>query len=307
MKKILALLCSVVLALGCTGCMITIDGEGTAATSGTVNNSIGLSVSTQNNPFFVTLVEGAEAAAQELGVKLTVVDAGDDVTKQASDIEDLVSKQVGVLIVNPVDSDAVSSAVSSAVSRGVKVISVDRAVNGVEIDCQIASDNVAGAEMATQYIVDTLGEGIKVAELQGTVGASAAIDRGQGFHNVADEKLDVVSSQPANFDRTEGMSVMENMVQSNGDIQAVFAANDEMALGAVEAISGAGKDIMVVGFDATDDAIEAIKAGRMDATIAQQPDLIGKTAVEQAVKLIDGETIDKAIPVEVTLITKDNA
>ena len=135
MKKILALLCSVVLALGCTGCMITIDGEGTAAASGTVNNSIGLSVSTQNNPFFVTLVEGAEAAAQELGVKLTVVDAGDDVTKQASDIEDLVSKQVGVLIVNPVDSDAVSSAVSSTVSRGVKVISVDRAVNGVEIDC----------------------------------------------------------------------------------------------------------------------------------------------------------------------------
>ena len=307
MKKILALLCSVVLALGCTGCMITIDGERTAAASGTVNNSIGLSVSTQNNPFFVTLVEGAEAAAQELGVKLTVVDAGDDVTKQASDIEDLVSKQVGVLIVNPVDSDAVSSAVSSAVSRGVKVISVDRAVNGVEIDCQIASDNVAGAEMATQYIVDTLGEGIKVAELQGTVGASAAIDRGQGFHNVADEKLNVVSSQPANFDRTEGMSVMENMLQSNGDIQAVFAANDEMALGAVEAISGAGKDIMVVGFDATDDAIEAIKAGRMDATIAQQPDLIGKTAVEQAVKLINGETIDKAIPVEVTLITKDNA
>lgn len=293
----------VVLALGCTGCMITIDGERTAAASGTVNNSIGLSVSTQNNPFFVTLVEGAEAAAQELGVKLTVVDAGDDVTKQASDIEDLVSKQVGVLIVNPVDSDAVSS----AVSRGVKVISVDRAVNGVEIDCQIASDNVAGAEMATQYIVDTLGEGIKVAELQGTVGASAAIDRGQGFHNVADEKLDVVSSQPANFDRTEGMSVMENMLQSNGDIQAVFAANDEMALGAVEAISGAGKDIMVVGFDAADDAIEAIKAGRMDATIAQQPDLIGKTAVEQAVKLINGETIDKAIPVEVTLITKDNA
>lgn len=307
MKKILALLCSVVLALGCTGCMITIDGERTAAASGTVNNSIGLSVSTQNNPFFVTLVEGAEAAAQELGVKLTVVDAGDDVTKQASDIEDLVSKQVGVLIVNPVDSDAVSSAVSSAVSRGVKVISVDRAVNGVEIDCQIASDNVVGAEMATQYIVDTLGEGIKVAELQGTVGASAAIDRGQGFHNVADEKLDVVSSQPANFDRTEGMSVMENMLQSNGDIQAVFAANDEMALGAVEAISGAGKDIMVMGFDATDDAIEAIKAGHMDATIAQQPDLIGKTAVEQAVKLINGETIDKAIPVEVTLITKDNA
>lgn len=172
---------------------------------------------------------------------------------------------------------------------------------------KIASDNVAGAELATQYIVDTLGEGIEVAELQGTPGASAAIDRGEGFHNIADEKLNVVASQTANFDRTEGMTVMENMLQSNGNIKAVFAANDEMALGAVEAVAGAGKDILVVGFDATDDAIAAIKAGRMGATIAQQPDLIGQTAVENAVKLINGETIEKSIPVEVTLITKDNA
>ncbi|MBO5087963.1 MAG: substrate-binding domain-containing protein [Lachnospiraceae bacterium] len=271
------------------------------------NGSIGLSVSTQNNPFFVTLVEGAKEAADAAGVELTVVDAGDDVTKQVSDIEDLIAKDISVLIVNPVDSDAVTGAVEAAVAKGVKVISVDRAVNGVEIDCQIASDNVAGAELATQYIVDTLGEGIKVAELVGTSGASAAIDRGTGFHNIADAKLEVVASQTANFDRTEGMSVMENMLQANGDIQAVFAANDEMALGAVEAISGAGKDILVVGFDATDDAIEAIKAGRMGATIAQQPKLIGSTAIENALKLINGESIPKTIPVEVTLITKDNA
>ena len=100
---------------------------------------------------------------------------------------------------------------------------------------------------------------------------------------------------------------MENILQANGDIKAVFAANDEMALGAVEAISGAGKQIMVVGFDATDDAIEAIKAGRMAGTIAQQPALIGSTAVENAVKLISGTSIAESIPVEVTLITKANA
>ena len=99
---------------------------------------------------------------------------------------------------------------------------------------------------------------MKVAELQGTNGASAAIDRRQGFHNVADSKLTVVASQTANFDRTQGMSVMENMLQANGDIQAVFAANDEMALGAMEAISGASKDILVMGFDATEDAIASI-------------------------------------------------
>lgn len=308
MKKIVALVVSLVMMCSLAGCKITIDGEESGATKEYAGSgSIGLSVSTQNNPFFVTLVEGAQEKAKELGVSLTVVDAGDDATKQVSDIEDLVSKNVSVLIVNPVDSDAVTGAVQEAVNKGLKVISVDRAVNGVDIDCQIASDNVAGAELATQYIVDQLGEKVKVAELQGTSGASAAIDRGMGFHNVADEKLEVVASQTANFDRAQGMTVMENMLQANGDIQAVFAANDEMALGAMEAVSGAGKNVLVVGFDATEDAIASIKEGKMAATIAQQPALIGSTAIENAVKLINGETIEKEIPVEVTLITKDNA
>ena len=305
MKRVLALVLCLVLALSMTGCRIVIDGEETS-TQTTVNGTIGLSISTQNNPFFVTLAEGAKAKANELGVKIQVADAGDDAAKQTSDIEDLVSSGISVLIVNPVDSDAVTGAVEAAIAKGVKVISVDRAVNNVEIDCQIASDNVLGAELATQFIVDTMGEGAIVAELLGTTGASAAIDRSEGFHNIADEKLTVAVSQTANFDRAEGMSVMENMLQSHGDIQAVFAANDEMALGALEAVSGAGKDILVVGFDATDDAIEAIQAGRMGATIAQQPALIGSTAVENALKLINGETIEKSIPVEVTLVTAEN-
>jgi len=308
MKKILSLILSFAMVLSMTGCMITIDGEeNLSQTNAAASGTIGLSVSTQNNPFFVTLVEGAQAQADKLGVELSVADAGDDVTKQTSDIEDLVATGISVLIVNPVDSDAVTGAVEAAMAKGVKVISVDRAVNGVDIACQIASDNVLGAELATQYIVDTLGEGVKVAELEGIPGASAAIDRSAGFHNVADTKLDVVAKQTANFDRTEGMSVMENILQANGDVQAVFAANDEMALGAVEAISGAGKQVMVVGFDATDDAIEAIKAGKMAGTIAQQPALIGSTAVDNAVKLIAGETIPASIPVEVTLVNKDNA
>lgn len=289
------------------GCGIVIDGEGgsTGSKASGASGAIGLSISTQNNPFFVTLAEGAKKAAKQAGVPLTVVDASDDATKQVSDIEDLVSKNVSVLIVNPVDSDAVTGAVEAAIAKGVRVISVDRVVNGADIDCQIASDNVAGAELATQYIVDTLGENVKTAELVGTSGASAAIDRSQGFHNIADKKLKVVASQTADFDRTQGMTVMENMLQADSSIQAVFAGNDEMALGAVEAISGAKKDVLVVGFDATDDAIEAIRQGRMGATIAQQPDLIGSTAVENAIRLTKGESIPKEIPVEVTLITKD--
>ena len=306
MKKVFALILCLALVMSMAGCVrIVIDGE-ESSVQVTANGTIGLSVSTQNNPFFVSLVEGAEKQAAALGVKITVADAGDDAAKQTSDIEDLVASGISVLIVNPVDSDAVTGAVESAKAKGVKVISVDRAVNGVDIECQIASDNVLGAELATQFIVDTLGEGAIVAELEGVTGASAAIDRSTGFHNIADSKLEVVARQTANFARAEGMSVMENMLQANPDIQAVFAANDEMALGAMEAISGAGKDIMVMGFDATDDAIASIKAGQMAGTIAQQPALIGSTAVSNALKLINGEEIEKSIPVEVTLVTIDN-
>lgn len=310
-RRVLALLMAAAMTVGMMGCgAVAIDGEGgsketSSSESESGSGSVGLAISTLNNPFFVKLAEGAEAAAEEAGVKLITVDAGDDAAKQTSDVEDLISKNVSVLIVNPVDSDAIAPAVKDAVSKGLKVISVDRVVNGVDVDCQIASDNVAGAEMATEYLAELVGEGAKVAELQGVPGASATIDRGEGFHNVADEKLDVVSSQTANFNRAEGMTVMENVLQSASDVKGVFAHNDEMALGALEAV--AGKDIQIVGFDATDDAVAAVKDGKMAATVAQQPDKMGETAVNTAVSLINGEDVEKSIPVEVTLITKENA
>lgn len=317
LKKMLAMVMALgVLTMGLAACGgAAIEGENDAPdtnveeksnddsadeTSG--NGSIGLSVSTLNNPFFVTLTEGAEEKAGELGVGFTVVDAGDDASKQVSDIEDLISKNISVLIVNPVDSDAVAPAVEDAIAAGIKVIAVDRVVNGVDVDCSIASDNVAGAEMATEYLVELVGEGEKVAELEGTAGASATIDRGEGFHNVADEKLDIVSSQTADFNRSEGLTVMENIIQSDGDIKGVFAHNDEMALGAIEAIEASGKDIVVIGFDATDDALASIANGVMKATVAQKPDLMGATAVETAFKLINGESVDKELPVEVELV-----
>ena len=301
-KKILALMVTGTMLMTMGGCnAITIDGEENVR-EGSSGNVIGFSVSTLNNPFFVTLTEGAKKAASEKNVELVVVDAGDDAAKQTSDIEDLVSRNVGVLIVNPVDSDAVAPAVKSAMSQGIKVIAVDRGVNGVDVDCQIASDNVAGARMATEYLMDLVGEGAKVAELQGVPGASATIDRGAGFHQVADQSLQVAASQTANFNRAEGMTVMENILQSDGAIKGVFAHNDEMALGAVEAVAASGKDIKIVGFDATDDAQKAVKDGKMAATVAQKPDKMGETAIETAVKIMAGETVEKSIPVEVELI-----
>lgn len=322
-KKIMGILIVAIMMVAMVGCgNSSTSGDNTKST-GTTDNSakttentdngaksedttdkkvVGFAVSTLNNPFFVTLTDGAKDAASQKGVELIVVDAGDDAAKQTSDIEDLISKKVGVLIVNPVDSDAVAPAVESAKEAGIKVISVDRAVNGVEVDCHIASDNVAGAKIATEYLLELVGEGAKVAELQGVPGASATIDRSTGFHEVADKSLDVVSSQTANFNRAEGLTVMENILQADSSIKGVFAANDEMALGAIEAITAAGLDIKVVGFDATDDAVAAVKEGKMAATVAQKPELMGHTSVYTAVKLLDGESVDKVIPVEIELI-----
>ncbi len=318
-KKLAALSMAAVMAVGLAGCgAVSVDGEktetktsaaeATSTASGTTqlagNGGIGFSVSTLNNPFFVTMSDAAKEQAKKDGLDIDVVDAGDDAAKQTSDIEDLVSKNISVLLVNPVDSDAVAPAVQDAIAAGVKVISLDRVVNGVDVDCQIASDNVAGAKMATEYLEKQVGQGAKVAEIQGTTGASATIDRGEGFHQIADKDFDVVSSQTANFNRSDAMTVMENMLQANGDIKGVFAHNDEMALGAIEAIGE--KDIKVVGFDATDDGLAAVKDGKMAATIAQQPDQMGMTAVDTAQDLINGKSVEKSIPVEVKLITADN-
>ena len=265
---------------------------------------IGFSISTLNNPFFVTLSEGAQEKADELGVELTVVDAQDNASKQASDVEDLIQQDVDLLLINPTDSQAVAAAVESANSAGIPVITVDRSAEGGEVVSHIASDNVAGGEMAGEYLLELVGDGALVAELEGIPGSSAARDRGEGFNNVANEALDVAAKQTANFNRGEGLTVMENILQSNPDIKGVFAHNDEMALGALEAIEASGKDIFVVGFDATDDAVKSVESGKLAGTVAQKPDLIGITALETAVAHLKGEDVEKSIPVELELIKK---
>jgi len=269
--------------------------------------TVGLSISTQNNPFFVTLKDGAQQAAKDAGVALTVLDAQDDTAKQISDIEDLIQKNVDVILINPTDSDAVVTAVESANAANIPVITIDRAANGGTVVTHIASDNVKGGSMAGEYILEALGGKGNIVELQGIAGTSAARDRGEGFHQAVDGKdnVKVAASQPADFDRAQGMTVMENILQSNKDIQAVFAHNDEMALGALQAIEAANrKDILVVGFDATDDAVNAVNAGTMSATVAQKPDAIGKQSIETAVKVAAGESVESVIPVDLELVTK---
>ena len=312
LKVLLLAALTMILAVGCST-----KAPGTSeepATSGedkeapaTDSMKLGLSVSTLNNPFFVTLKEGAEAEAKKQGIQITAVDAQNDPAKQISDIEDLIQQGVNALIINPTDSAAVVAAIESANSAGIPVITVDRSAEGGEVVAHIASDNVAGGKMAGEFILETLGSKGKIVELEGIPGSSAARERGEGFHSAVDgvEGVEVVAKQAADFDRAKGLTVMENILQGNKDIQAVFAHNDEMALGALEALAAAGlNDVLVVGFDATDDAVKAVEDGRMGATVAQKPDLIGQKGVETAISVIKGETVEEFIPVELELIKK---
>lgn len=313
-----SLLASSMVALLATGCGKTGPQDNAApASAGATETSaatampageqvtIGLAVSTQNNPFFVSLKEGAEAEAKAQGITLVTVDAQDDPAKQAASVEDLIQKKVKVLLINPTDSDAVAAAVKAANKAGIPVITLDRSASSGEVVAHIASDNVAGGKMAGEFIKEKLGGKGNIIELEGIPGTSAARERGKGFHEVvdADANLKVVSKQPADFDRAKGMSVTENLLQGHKDVNAIFAHNDEMALGAVQALEAAGvKNVIVVGFDATEDAVKAVKAGKLSATVAQKPELIGKTGVEVAKKIVDGKPVEKFIPVPLELI-----
>ena len=284
------------------------------SSAGPAQKKIGLAISTLNNPFFVTLRDGAQRAATAGGVQLTVTDGANDNAKQADQISTFITQKVDVIIVNPTDSDAVVSSVQKANTAKVPVIAVDRNSNGGTLASYIASNNVEAGKLGGQQLLKAVPANAKVAMLIGIPGASAARDRGKGFTDaVADTSINtkgakLVAQQVANFKRDEALNVMQNILTANPDLAGVFAQNDEMALGAVQAIKAKGLTgkVFVVGVDGVDDAKAAIKAGDMLATVAQQPDVMGQLAVEAAIKLTKGQTVDSKQDVPLKVLTKDN-
>ncbi len=274
--------------------------------SAQAQDTLALVVSTLNNPFFVTLKEGAEAKAKELDYKLLVLDSQNDPAKELANVEDVLNKKISLMMINPTDSDAVRSAIKAANRKNIPVVTLDRGANGGKVVSHVASDNVLGGEMAGKLIIDTLKGKGNVVELLGVAGTSAARDRGAGFNKAIETAsgIKLVASQPADFDRTKGLNVMENILQAQAEIDAVFAHNDEMALGAIKAIQGAKREILVVGFDGTDDGAKAVQDGSMLATVAQQAGKIGAIGVETADKILKGENVSEYTPVALKLITK---
>lgn len=298
-----------VLALGVVAMTVAAGCQrGGGGGAGGSQKKVALSISTLNNPFFISLRDGAQKAAKNANVKLEVSDAQNDASQQQDDIQNFATQQFDAILVNPVDSKAIVPAIKAANNANIPVIALDRGADGGKIATLIASDNVRGGEMAGKELAKLVGSG-NVAQLEGIPGTAPARDRGAGFKKAMDAQnsLKLVASQTADFDRNEGLNVAQNILQANQNIKGIFAQNDEMALGAVRALGNrAGSDVKVVGFDGVDDALKAIKNGKMNATIAQQPDKMGALGVQNAMKVIDGKSVKKSIPVEVKLVTKDN-
>ncbi|MEY9812199.1 ABC transporter permease/substrate-binding protein [Streptomyces albogriseolus] len=270
---------------------------------------IGLSLSTLNNPFFVQIRDGAEEEAKKLGVDLTVTDAQNDASQQANQLQNFTSGSLSAVVVNPVDSDAAGPSVRGANQAGIPVIAVDRGVNEADTSALVASDNVEGGALGAKALAEKLGGKGTIVILQGQAGTSASRERGAGFAEGLKDYpgIKVVAKQPADFDRTKGLDVMTNLLQAHPDIDGVFAENDEMALGAIKALgSKAGKSVQVVGFDGTPDGLKAVRAGTLYASVAQQPSELGRIAVRNALRAVEGEKVEKMVKVPVKVVTKEN-
>ncbi|MBX9445613.1 MULTISPECIES: ribose ABC transporter substrate-binding protein RbsB [Dickeya] len=278
----------------------------TVSTNALAKDTIALVVSTLNNPFFVSLKDGAQKEADKLGYNLVVLDSQNNPAKELSNVQDLTVRGTKLLLINPADSNAVGNAVKLANQAKIPVITLDRVAASGEVVSHVASDNAFGGKVAGDFIAKKLGEGAKVIQLEGLAGTSAARERGAGFMKSAEKnKFNMLASQPADFDRTKGLNVMQNLLTAHPDVKAVFAQNDEMALGALRALQTAGRDdVMVVGFDGTADGVKAVEGGKLAATVAQRPEQIGIIGVETADKVLKGEKVQPIIPVDLKLVAK---
>ena len=272
---------------------------------------------TLNHPFFLDMKRGAEESASKLGIEL-VVQAAErelDVEKQTQIIENVIQTGVRALCVTPSGSKEVASVLAKATRAGIPLVVADTRVDaaaasaaGVKLGTFVGSDNYEGGRLAGQFLVQSSGGQAKVAILEGIPGHETGDSRLRGFRDAiaGSPGITIVASQPANWERDQGFTVFQNMLQAHAEIDALFAASDLMALGAVEAIAVANRTgtIRVIGFDALDDARKAIEAGTMAASVAQSPYDMGRIAVESADKLIRGETVPADQKVPIVLVTK---
>jgi ABC-type sugar transport system substrate-binding protein len=240
-------------------------------------------------PFFVHMQRQLQAEAKSLGdIRLIETDGQNSVPKQTADVEAAITQKVNAIVISPLEVNAMAPALEQAVKAGIPVVTIDRQVRGVSgILAHVGADNVKGGEAQAEAIMKAFPNGAKIFHLQGQPGAGPAIDRNKGLHNVLDkakDKYQIVFEQTANFARAEGLSVTEAGLAGKGKPDVIVCANDDMALGAMEAVKARNlSGIAIYGFDALPEALKAIREGQMTATIEQFPGEQSREAMRIAV------------------------
>ena len=277
--------------------------------------TFGFAQTENNNPWRIAQTESMRNAAEENGVEIVVTDAQSNTPKQVSDIQDMIAQGVDILFIPPREEEGLEPALKAARDAGVPVFMVDREANAEICEDYIGfmgSNFIEQGERAAEWLVDATSGKAKIAELQGTVGASVTADRGEGFKTVIDENpgMEMVASQSGNFNRAEGQNVMEQVLGGNPDLDAVYAHNDEMAIGAIQALKDAGRkpgeDVTVVSVDGTRDALQAIIDGDLGATVETNP-RFGPLAFDTARRFLSGEQVPTKITVQDHLFDSGNA
>ncbi len=300
------------LLLGCAGILGVCLPSCRRAQPGDGPLVIGLTVPSLTHPFFIHLRDNVLDEARALGVTVITTDAEDRPAKQMSDVEDFIARGVDGVLMSPIGADSLVPAVEALNRAGIPVATVDRKVSGGQVLVHVGADNVEGGRVAARYIVQRLEGKGSVIELEGTPGASPAIDRRAGFHEVIEPTgIRFAASQTASFQRAQGQSVMENLLQVHRDFSAVYAANDEMMLGAIEALEANKVDlsrVVTIGYDAIPDALSYIRAGRLDATVEQYPGRQARTALKLLVDFIRSGSPPESREVYITpvVITAEN-
>ena len=318
MKKWIAAILAMVMIFSFAGCSTdggqSSAGGSSAASSGESNKqlTIGVTFMTLNSPFFEAMQRGLEEEADKNNVKVIVSDAQLNSAQQISSVENLIAQKVDVILLNAVDSKAIVPAVEAANAAGIPVICLDVMAEGGEVAAFIASNNVAAGELGGEFIAKQIGGKGKVVILDGPP-ISSFQDRATGFENALKKYPDIEIVQHINAvenSTTAFVTAADNILSAHPDLDAVLAVNDYGSIAVESAVKSAAKDfkVIAVGVDGMEDAIKAIMNGTTVAgTVAQQPAEMGRLGVQTAIKICNGETVDKTIDVPLKMLSKENA
>ena len=281
----------------------SVSGEGS-------DKSVSVVLKTVSSPYWKYVEAGAKKAGEDLGVKVTVVGPSSEaeVIEQVNMLEDQISQSPDAIVVSPTQPDTIVNVLESAASNGTPVLLIDTDASFEGKLTFIGTENYSAGYEGGKALAVLLSKGDEVALISGALGNPATDERIKGAKKALEEEgMVVVAEQPANSDKSEAMSVMENILEKNPNVKGVFSANDDMAIGVLRAVQAKKLDVKIFGTDGTEEAVQSILDGGLTGTIAQSPYNMGYTGVENAIKASNGEKIEERIDSGIEIVTTDNA